>query len=244
MEGSEPFMEPVASRIHVVPGDSPEIETLVFDGQVILTVSPPDGYCPVDAAPATKHMLRLQYGLVGAPEEPALGLAVQRSWYEDIESYTNTGRHPVFLSVRLGYPAGGPTLFDIDRAAFITMLSSSISGVSDLEIAFDGEDEVLTVVERWLAQARSPAEATVDNTRIAGKFASDPNGFYVATVMAADVGERRVFRAVVSGYTIIKGLSLSTHSFAEIEKAEELRELLNAAKLYTRHLIEVNENVA
>lgn len=241
MSPSEPPSGSAAPGVSVIPGDTPESETLALDGRAVFTASPPDGYCPAEAKPLTEDVLRFQFGLADATEEPALGLAVDCAWYEDIESYENGARHPVFLSVQPAYAAGKPVFFEIDRADFLAMLSGAIYVEPDLDIAFEGEAQAIPAIERWLTQVSTPSEASVGSAEIMGTLGRDADAFYTALLMAGDTGERRVVRAIVSGDTIIKGMSTSVQAFAEIDRAEDLRPLLDAAKLYARHLIEVNE---
>ena len=76
---------------------------------------------------------------------------------------------------------------------------------------------------------------------MAGTLGRDGNAFYSALLRADISGGRPVARPVVDGSTIINGLLVSVRTFSEIGSAEDVRLLLATAKLYARHLIELND---
>jgi hypothetical protein len=238
--GSDSQSERPDHTVIVWPGEAPGSEILELDGQVVLIATLPPGYCPLSGEPSVRAELLTQYGLRSRAEGPALGLAVDCASRVGPDGTSEVQRLAAYLSFHPLVSAGGPVWLGVSRPDFLSMFRDAGDSVPQFEIPAGGEEDAIPAMGRWLTEGPGRPDEP-GGAFLAMPLGRDENAAYTAILRTEMSGGRRLVRAVIDGHTIVNGVLAVIRAFSEIETAADVRSLHEAARLYARHLIAVNE---
>lgn len=227
--------------VTIRPGAAPGNEVLELDGRMVLIAAPPPGYCPLPAEPSAKQTLWAEYGLTASPGELPLGLAVDCASQAGPDGASEAQRRAAYLSFHPLVSAAGPVWLGVSRPDFLSMFRDAVDSVPRFEIPAGGEDAI-PAIGRWLTEGPGRPDEP-GGAFLAMPLGRDQSAAYTAILRTEISGGRRTVRAVIDGHTIVNGVLAIVRAFSEIETAADVRSLHEAARLYARHLIEVNEGV-